>query len=45
MPTLARREGESLYLFIDGMEPIRIMLSTVNRRRRRASIAVEAANS
>ena len=42
MLTLAHREGESLILIIDGMEPIRIMLSTVDKRRRQARIAIEA---
>lgn len=42
MLTLARREGESIILTIEGMEPIRIMLSTVDKRRQQARIAIEA---
>ena len=44
MLTLARREGESIYLIIDGMEPIRILLSQVNEHRQ-ARIAIEAPDS
>lgn len=42
MLTLSRREGETLILTIEGMEPIRIMLSTVDKRRRQARIAIQA---
>jgi carbon storage regulator CsrA len=42
MLTLARREGESIILTIDGMAPIRIMLSTVDKHRRQARIGIEA---
>ena len=42
MLTLARREGETIILTIDGMEPIRIQLSTIDKRRRQARIAIEA---
>ena len=36
MLTLARREGETIILTIDGMEPIRIQLSTIDKIRRQA---------
>lgn len=42
MLTLARREGESIILTIEGMVPIRIMLSTVDKPRPQARIAIEA---
>ena len=40
--TLARREGETIILTIDGMEPIKIQLSTIDKRRRQVRIAIEA---
>jgi len=42
MLTLSRREGESLILTIEGMEPIRIMLSTIDKKRYQARIAIDA---
>jgi carbon storage regulator CsrA len=45
MLTLSRREGETLILTIDGMEPIRIMLSTIDKKRQQARIAIEAPES
>ena len=42
MLTLARREGETIILTIDGMEPIRIQLSAIDKRRRQARIAIDA---
>ena len=45
MRTLTRREGESIILTIEGMEPIRIQLSAIDKRRRQARIAIEAPGS
>ena len=42
MLTLSRREGESLILTIEGMEPIRIMLFTIDKKRQQARIAIDA---
>jgi sRNA-binding carbon storage regulator CsrA len=42
MLALARREGETIILTIDGMELIRIMLYGIDRHRQQARIAIEA---
>jgi len=42
MLTLARREGESLIFTIEGMEPIRIMLYIIDKKRQQARIAIDA---
>ena len=44
MLTLARREGETIILTIDSMEPIRIQLSTIDKRRRQARMGIESPN-
>jgi sRNA-binding carbon storage regulator CsrA len=43
MLTLAHHEGESLILTIEGMQPIRIILATIDKKRQQARIAIDAA--
>jgi sRNA-binding carbon storage regulator CsrA len=42
MLTLALREGETIILTIEGMEPIRIQLWTIDKKRQQVRIAIEA---
>ncbi|MEJ2322189.1 MAG: carbon storage regulator [Gammaproteobacteria bacterium] len=44
MLAITRREGESFYIFVDGLEPIQILLAELDDRGR-ARIAIEAPES